>query len=49
MSKQLTLSASLAVLSMAAFAMIASLGMTPKADATRTAANAPLFDFTVGR
>ena len=49
MSKQLTLSASLAVLSMAAFAMVASFGIMPKGDATHAAGKAPLFDLTIGR
>ena len=49
MSKQLTLSASVAVLSMAAFAMIATFGMTPKDDASYAAGKAPLFELTVGR
>ena len=49
MSKQLTLSATLAVLSMAAFAIAASIGFSPKDDATQVAAKAPLFDLTVGR
>ena len=49
MSKQLTLSASLAVLSMAAFAMVASLGGTPRSEVTQTAAKAPLFELTIGR
>lgn len=49
MSKQLTLSASLAVLSMAAFAIVATIGSAPKDDATAAVATAPLFDLTVGR
>lgn len=49
MSKQLTLSATLAVLSMGAFAMVASFGVMPKGEATHTAGKAPLFDLTIGR
>lgn len=49
MSKQLTLSASIAVLSMAAFAMVASFGFTPRADVEQAAVKAPLFELTISR
>ncbi|MEZ5680543.1 MAG: hypothetical protein R3E14_04525 [Erythrobacter sp.] len=49
MSKQLTLSASIAVLSMAAFATVASFGTMARPDATQETGKAPLFELTIGR
>ena len=49
MSRQLTISASIAVLSMAAFAMVASFGAMQSKDESRVAASAPLATLTIGR